>query len=113
MLRSASGCGVSVSESVAALLPGVGSVTPAGVATVAVLERVPVADTSMVAGTVYVTLPPVGRFTVSLMFPVPDAVHVAPPAPMHVHVAVTEAGKVSATVAPGALLGSLFDAMIV
>src|SRR5262245_28180732 len=38
-----SACGVSVSVSVAELLPGVGSVTPAGAATVAVFDRVPVA----------------------------------------------------------------------
>src|SRR6186713_2375336 len=39
--------GVRVSESVAELLPGVGSVTPPGAATVAVLLRVPVAEAEM------------------------------------------------------------------
>jgi hypothetical protein len=39
-----SACGVSVSESVALLFVGFGSVTPPGTATVAVLLRVPVAD---------------------------------------------------------------------
>src|SRR3954465_29578 len=42
-----SACAPSVSESVAELLPGVGSVTPAGAVTVAVLLRVPVADAEM------------------------------------------------------------------
>jgi hypothetical protein len=47
-----SACGVRVSVSVAELLPGVGSVTPAPVATVAVLASVPVADADIVAETV-------------------------------------------------------------
>ena len=51
--------------------------------------------------------------TVSLMFPAPLAVHVPPPAPTHVHVAVNAAGNVSATVAPGAFDGPAFDAVIV
>src|ERR1051326_5744238 len=58
-------------------------------------------------------LPPVGRLTVSLMLPEPDAVQVPPPAPQHVHVHVREAGNVSAAVAPVALLGPAFDAVIV
>src|SRR4051812_25114128 len=44
-----SGDGASVSESLALLLPGVGSITPAGAVTVAVLLRVPVADALMPA----------------------------------------------------------------
>ena len=47
------------------------------------------------------------------MLPEPDAVHVPPPAPTHVQVQVSEAGKVSATVAPVALLGPAFEAVIV
>ena len=47
------------------------------------------------------------------MLPLPDAVHVPPPAPTHVHVPVREAGNVSATVAPGALLGPALLAVIV
>ena len=39
---------VNVSLSVAELLPGVGSVTPAGAVTVAVLESVPVAEAEIV-----------------------------------------------------------------
>src|SRR6187402_2039895 len=100
MARSASA--VSVSLSVAELFPGVGSVTPAGAATVAVLLSVPVAAGDKVALTVYVTLAPAGRLTVSLILPEPAAVQVPPPAPTQVQVAVSEAGNVSATMAPGA-----------
>ena len=49
----------------------------------------------------------------SLMFPEPEAVAVPPPAPTAVHVAVSEAGRVSATVAPVTLLGPAFEAVIV
>ena len=49
MLKSAVTATVSVS--VAMLLPGVGSVTPAGTVTVAVLTRLPVAPAAMLAGT--------------------------------------------------------------
>jgi hypothetical protein len=103
----------SVSVSVAALLPGDVSVTPAGAATVAVLASVPVAAASIVHAAVYVTLPPVGRFAVSAMLPLPDAVQVPPPAPAHVHVQVSDAGNVSAIVEPGALLGPALLAVIV
>ena len=47
------------------------------------------------------------------MLPAPAAVHVPPPAPTQVHVAVSDAGNVSATVAPGALLGPALLAVIV
>ena len=47
------------------------------------------------------------------MFPDPLAVHVPPPAPTHVHVAVNAAGNVSATVAPAAFDGPAFDAVTV
>jgi hypothetical protein len=47
------------------------------------------------------------------MLPDPDAVHVPPPAPTHVHVQVSEAGKVSATVEPVAALGPALEAVIV
>jgi hypothetical protein len=102
-----------VSESVAELFPGTGSVTPPGAVTVAVFVNVPVAAAEMVAETVYVTDPPDGRLTVLFILPEPDAVHVPPPAPTHVQVAVREAGNVSATVEPGALLGPAFEAVIV
>src|SRR6516162_11642573 len=47
------------------------------------------------------------------MLPAPDAVHVPPDEPAQVHVHVSAAGNVSATVDPGALLGPAFDAVIV
>src|SRR3954447_24235049 len=47
------------------------------------------------------------------MLPEPEAVQVPPPAPAHVHVQVSEAGNVSATVAPVALLGPALDAVMV
>ena len=111
MARSAFADNVSVS--VALLLPGVGSVTPAPVATVAVLLSEPVAAGETLQLAVYVTLPPLGRLTELLMLPEPDAVQVPPPAPTHVHVHVSDAGNVSATVEPGALLGPALDAVIV
>lgn len=103
----------SVSVSVAELLPGVGSVTPPGAVTVAVLLSVPLAAAEMVQLAVYVVLPPAGRLIASLILPLPDAVQVPPPAPVQVHVQVSDAGNVSATVDPGALLGPAFDAVIV
>jgi hypothetical protein len=101
-----------VSVSVAELLPGMGSRTPLGALTVAVLESDPVAPAETVALAVYVTEPPTGRFTVSAMLPDPLAVQVPPPAPTHVQVAVSAAGNVSLTVAPETLLGPAFDAVI-
>src|SRR6187399_3347 len=95
--------GESVSLSVALLLPGVGSVTLPDVATVAVLLNEPVAPAPIVQVAVYVTLPPLGRLTGSLMLPEPT----------HVHEHVSDAGNVSVTVEPGALLGPAFEAAIV
>jgi hypothetical protein len=61
-----------------------------------------------------VTLPVFGKLTVSLMLPEPDAAHVPPFAPTHVHVQVSDAGNVSVTFDPGAALGPLlFVAVIV
>ena len=112
MLRLA--CGDNVSESVALLFPGVGSVTVADVATVAAFTSVPVAVAEMLQFAVYVTLPIFGKLTESLMLPEPDAVHVPPFAPPHVHVQASDAGNVSETFDPGAALGPLpFDAVIV
>jgi hypothetical protein len=47
------------------------------------------------------------------MLPEPAAVQVPPPAPTHVQVQVIEAGNVSVTVAPVALLGPELEAVIV
>src|SRR5438552_9031296 len=103
-----------VSVSVALLLPGTGSATPPGGVTDAVLARVPVAAGSIVPVSVYVTEPPAGRLTVSLMVEAPAAVQVAPPAPTQVHVTpVSAAGGVSLTVDPGAASGPELAATIV
>src|SRR5690242_5291795 len=111
-MRSA--CGFSVSVSVALLLPGVGSVVPAGAAIVAVLARLPVALALTVPASVNVAVPPTGMFTVAAMLPLPDAGPLAPPAYTAVQVApVMVAGTVSATVAPVALLGPALLATIV
>ena len=60
------------------------------------------------------TEPPEGKLTVSLMLPDPIAVQVPPPAPTQVQVTpLSEAGKVSATVEPGALLGPELEAVMV
>src|SRR5713101_5581264 len=74
--RSATGAGVSVS--VAELLPGVGSVVPAGDVTVAVLTRLPVAAESILAMTVKVAVPPTPRLTTLLMLSLPLAGPVDP-----------------------------------
>ncbi len=59
-------------SSVEELLPGVGSVQPAGGVTVAVLVSLPVAEASMKPVTVKVAVPPASRFTSTLeMLPVP------------------------------------------
>ncbi len=47
------------------------------------------------------------------MLPLPAAVQVPPPAPTQVQVQVSDAGNVSATVAPVALLGPALLAVIV
>src|SRR5438552_360628 len=62
-----------MSVSVALLLAGVGSVTPAGAAMVAVLLMVPLAAPAMVALTVKVALPPLSRLTDAAMLPLPLA----------------------------------------
>ena len=97
-----SAVGVSVSVSVALLLPGAGSVVPPVEVTVAVLLSEPVALGDTTQDAVYETLPPTGKFTVSLMLPAPAAPHVPPPAPTQVQVQVSDAGKGAATTAPEA-----------
>ncbi len=71
--------GFSVLLSVEELLPGVGSVQSDGGVTVAVLERMPVAEASMRAVTVKVAVPPASRFTSTLeRLPLPLVVPVEP-----------------------------------
>jgi hypothetical protein len=96
-----SAVGTSVSVSVAESLPATGSVTPTGAVTVAVLTRLPVASGSTSAVSVYVADEPAGRSTTSAMSPVPAGAHVAPAAPVHVHVTFDRmAGTTSSTDAP-------------
>lgn len=114
LVMATSACGVRVVVSVALLLLGSGSVTPPPTVAVAVLLSVPVAEAKMVAFTVKVTEPPEGKLTTSLMLPEPAAVQVPPPAPTHVQVMpVRAAGKVSAMVTEGALLGPPLEATMV
>src|SRR5262245_36342332 len=104
-----------VSLSVALLLAGFGSVDPAPAVTVAVLTRTPTAPGATMAVRLNVTVPPTGTLTVELMLPLPaGALHVPPPAPMHVQVAPeSAAASVSITVAPTALLGPALVTVIV
>jgi hypothetical protein len=61
-----------------------------------------------------VRVPPTVRFTESLTDPVPDAVHDEPDEATHVHVALlSEAGRVSVTVAPVTFDGPALPTTIV
>src|SRR5205085_12663482 len=105
---------VSVSESVADSLPGAESVTRAGSVAVAVLSRVPVAAGLIAAVTVYVTDPPAGIVSESLMLPAPAVAPVAPPARLNVRDAdVIAAGNVSVKVIAETVLGPAFDTVMV
>src|SRR5664279_4358725 len=102
------------SVSVAVLLVGSVSVTPGGVDTVAVFDRVPVADADNVPVSVNVAVPPTSRFTDALMFAVPVAGQLLPGVAAQVHVTpVSTAGTRSVTVAPMTALGPLFVATMV
>ena len=110
--RSAEGFKESVS--VAVLFAGVGSVTPAGAAIVAVLTRLPVAEATTVPVTVNVAVAPTGRSTEALMLPLPLAGQAPPPAAEHVHVTPdSAAGIVSVTVAAVTADGPVLVATIV
>ena len=102
---------MTVLASVAELLPA-GSLIPTGAAIVAVLEMVP--DPLAVAVTVNVAVPPESSVTLALMFPLPLAGQVEPALAVQVQVAlVSDAGKLSVTVAAVAVDGPAFDATIV
>ncbi len=108
--------GVRVSVSVAELLAPVGSLPPTGAATVAVLTSEPVAMAETVADTVNVAVPPIARFTLALMLPLPEgAGQLEPAEAAHVHVTpVSAAGNASVTVAPVTTDGpAMFVATIV
>ena len=101
--------------SVAVLLAGVGSTPGAGMATVAVFDRVPVKEAAIVALTVNVATPPESRSTLVEMLPAPpSAPHVEPAVAAHVHVAALSwAGSTSATGAPVTLDGPALVTAIV
>jgi hypothetical protein len=106
--------GVSVSVSVAELLPGVGSVTEAGTATDAVFAKLPVAVVEMVEVSVNVAVPPGARVTEALMLPLPDAGHVEPAEAAQVQFVPDKmAGTVSVTVAAVTVDGPALEATIV
>src|SRR5262245_11080245 len=89
-----------VSTSVALLSDGSRSTEPVEV-TEAVLLSVPDAAGSRMPLAVKVTVAPTGRLTVALMLPEPEDGQVPPPAAVQdQRTPVTEAGKLSVTVAP-------------
>jgi hypothetical protein len=105
-----------VSVSVAALLPGLGSVEPPGTATVAVFEIEPEAEGLTVPLTRYVALEPDASVSVSAIeLPDPEAVEQEPgPATEHVQLTpLIEAGTVSTKAAPVTSLGPLFETVTV
>jgi hypothetical protein len=98
------------------LLPGVGSVVPAGVVTPATLEIVPLAPAAPLS--VKVTLPPEGSVGITIPAPCsnatvvfPAAGHTAPPLadPQATAVAVKFATAGSVTIAPPAGAGPAFE----
>lgn len=103
------------SVSVPELLLPVGSVTPFGATTVAVLLIVPVASERTVAVKVNVAVPLAARLTVALMFPLPFGLPQLDPADaVQVQLAfINCGGRLSVTVAPIIELGPLFLAIIV
>jgi hypothetical protein len=106
-----SAVGVSVSMSLAELLPDVGSVTPAGTCTVAVLVNEPVAVEDTATTAVYVAVAPVARVAVVEIGIEPEAApQLAPAVATHVHVPdVAPAGRASTTGALTAVDGPAFD----
>jgi len=105
-----SALGVSVSVSVELLLPPVGSVTPTGAVTVAVLPSVPVSDWLMVRVSRKPSVSPVASVpVVKLTMPVPEL----KVAPFVAETKVVPVGKRSLTVAPVMVLGPLLVTMIV
>jgi hypothetical protein len=106
---------ITVSVSVAVLLPGVGSVTPVGAETLAVFAIVPSASSATVAVNVKVAELPLVKLTVVLMLPVPAAApQLEPFVAVQVHVALVNlAGNVSTTGALVTLLGPLLVTTIV
>ncbi len=112
MVRSV--CGVTVVRSVALLLAGVGSVTPPGSVTVAVLAMMPVAEATTVAEIENVDDPPGARVTEAETLPLPNAGHDDPTLAEHVHVTPERlGGTASVTVAPVTVDGPGLEATTV
>jgi hypothetical protein len=111
--RSAIGLTVS-GPSVEELLAGAGSVVPAGAATVAVFDNVPVALPEICAVTVKVAVPPLARLTIVEMLPDPLAdAQLDPAEATHVQFALLiAAGSVSVTAAPVTFDGPLLVTMM-
>src|SRR5262245_55632373 len=106
----------SPSVSVAELLEVFVSKNPVGAVTVAVFTRLPVADALMFTVKVIVTELPDGKVAVLLMLPVPlvAPTTVAPPEVEMLQLPLdTFEGKLSAIVAPVAVLGPLLLTTIV
>ncbi len=100
----------------AVLLPGVGSVQPAGTATAAVFDNEPAAAGDTVPVTVKVACRPDRRSTVVATSPEPEAAPQAPSpgATVHVHdTPVSAAGITSLTGAPTTSEGPLFATVTV
>ena len=93
------------------LLPGTGSVTPAGGVTVAVLVRVVAGGGGASPVTTNSTLAPNGSDTIALIGTAPLAGHVPPPVPVQVQVKPGSAW-VSVTVAPVTPLGPRFETVM-
>src|SRR5438105_472679 len=105
---------LTVSVSVALLLPGVGSVTPTGAAMVAVLAIAPLALPATVALTVKVAVPPLRRLTEAERLPLPLAGQLDPAEAAQVQApTVRLAGAVSVTVAALTALRLLLFATLV
>ena len=106
-----SAVGVSVSMSVAELLADVGSVTPAGADTVAVLVSEPVAVEETATTTEYVAVAPLAMVAVVEIGIEPEAApQLAPAVATHVHVPdAAPAGRASTIGALVAVDGPAFD----
>ncbi len=114
LVRRKSATGPTGLLSEALLLPGTGSVTPAGGLTVAVLSSEPTVPGGTVPLTVNVTVPPTGSDTSVSIAPLPDAGHEPPDPPAHVQVkAASGAGSGSCTRALTTSLGPRLVTVIV
>jgi hypothetical protein len=95
------------------LFARIGSMTPAGAATVAVFVRVPIAPGAIVPVRTKVALPPTSRATGSSTPPFPDGGHVEPADAVQVQLTVIRTGGGgSVTIAPVTGSGPAFPTTI-